>query len=678
MLGEKVPISTREGNTEQDILKEARERARFATDSWDENYREAKDDLVFLSGEQWSEQEKAERTTEGRPALVLNQLPKFVDQVLGDQRQNRPSINVAAVNTQASGKVASMNGKEYNLAEVYEGLIRNIEYTCNAEASYDQAFQQAVESGFGWLRVYTDYSDNDSFDQDIMIKAIRDRFSIVIDPRTQEVDGSDMNWCFITESMSRDEFRKRYPNAQMGELTDTDNWWLADDSVRVAEYFTREPITREVLLLSDGRTVYKDEVKDVLDELEATGIVIQRSRNVKTYKVVWRKITAFETLEGPKDWVGSTIPIIPVWGKEIIINGQPKYRGLIRHSKDAQRMHNYWMSIVTERVALAPKAPWVGPANAFQGYEQYWNSANRKNYSWLPYNPQASQAPQRQAPATMPNAEIQLAMSAIDEIKNTIGMYDASLGQASNETSGKAIIARQRESDTGTFAFVDNLSRAIRRVGKVCIEIIPKIYDAERMVRIRFRDGKGDNVVLNQTILDIQTGKEVLVHDITVGKYDVVVNTGPSYNTQRMEAAESMMQFVQAMPQAGQVAADLIAQNMDWVGADDIAKRLKQTLPPNMLDPEEAQELGIQPPQPPQPTPQEQMALQIEQMKLESQKIKAQTDIQKAQIDLEMKKIEVQNKAAEETNRMNQSSANNKELAATVKQLVAQALAEIQ
>lgn len=670
------PIKTRKGNTKDDILFEARKRAEFAATSWDENYRESKDDLRFLSGEQWDAQERANRKQEGRPALVLNQLPKFVDQIIGDQRQNRPSINIAASNTQAtSTKATSMNGKSYSLAEVYEGLIRNIEYTCNAEAAYDEAFQQAVESGFGWLRVYTDYSEMDSFDQDIKIKSIRDRFSVLIDPRTQEVDGSDMDWCFISEMVDREEFRKRYPNAQMGELSDDTQWWLTDDSVRVSEYFIREPVTREILLLSDGRTVYKDEVKDVLDELKKSGVTIQRSRRLKTHKVIWRKITAYEVLEGPKEWVGHTIPVVPVWGKMIMIDGQPNYRGLIRNSKDAQRMHNYWMTTVTEKVALAPKAPFVGPANAFKGYEHYWNEANRKNFAYLPYNDTSNIPPQRQAPTAMPTAEIQMARSAIDEVKNTIGMFDASLGQASNETSGRAILARQREADTGTFAFVDNLSRAIRRVGKICIEIIPKIYDSERAVRIRFRDGKGENIMINQTILDIQTGKEIVVHDLSVGKYDVVVNTGPSYNTQRMEAAESMMQFAQAVPQAAQVIGDLIAQNMDWVGADQIAERLKKVLPPNLLSPEEMEDLEIQPPQPPQPTPQEQMAMEMEKMKLESQKLKAQADMQKAQIDLKIKQMDLQAEQIKMNQQSSQSSANNQELAATVKMLVAQALA---
>lgn len=676
------PIKTRDGNKDDDILAEARERAMLAKDAWTENYDNAKEDVVFLSGSQWTEQEKKVREEEGRPALTLNQLPKFLDQVLGDQRQNRPSIKVQPTNVEGSQKVTTVNGKQYTLAEMYEGLIRNIEYTSGAEASYDTAFQHAVESGFGWLRVYTEYSDDDAFNQDIKIKAIRDRFSVLIDPRTQEPDGSDMDWCFITEVMSKKEFYKRYPDAQLGELTGDNNYWMMDDSVRVAEYFRREPITREVLLLSDGRTVYKDEVKDVLDELSQSGITVVRSRKVKTHKVLWRKITAFETLEGDIEWVGRTIPVIPIWGKDIIIDGQPHYRGLIRYAKDAQRMHNYWMSTVTERVALAPKAPFVGEAEAFEGYEQYWNVANTKNLSYLPYNSRAKTPPQRMANASMPTAEIQMAMQGIDEIKNTVGMFDASIGKQSNETSGRAIMARQREGDVATFAFVDNLTRGIRRVGKILIEIIPKIYDSERAIRIRFKDDTGDNVQINQAVLDVQSGKTVLIHDISLGKYDVVVNTGASYTTQRMEAVESLMQFVQAIPQAGAVAMDLIAQNMDWTMADELAKRLKKILPQGILDPQEMQEAGIQPPPPPQPDPTVQAKLQEMQLNMQITQQEAQANIQIEQLKIEQEKIRTQALLAKSQMdaqaKMTQPNIDPQQLEGAVRQMVARAVAELQ
>lgn len=676
MFTGKEPISVRDGNTEDDILREARQRAKKAEEAWSYNYDEAKKDVSFLSGAQWNEREKTIREQEGRPALTLNQLPKFIDQVVGDQRQNKPAISVHPTTTSGGAEVISQTGKKYTLAEIYEGLIRNIEYNCLAEAAYDMAFQQAIESGFGWLRVYTDYTSNDAFEQDIMIKGIRDRFSVLIDPRAIEVDASDMNWALITELMSRAEFEKRYPDAMIGEITSDSGWWLSDDSVRVAEYFTREPVTRETVLLSDGRVTYKDEIKDVLDELAQKGITIVRSRKVKTYKVYWRKITAWEVLESKREWVGDTIPLIPVFGKNIMINGQPIYMGLIRHAKDAQRMHNYWMTTVTERIALAPKTPFVGPATAFEGYERFWNEANRKNLAYLPYNDRASSAPQRVDSAPMPAAELQMAMQGIDEIKNTIGMFDASLGQRSNEQSGRAILARQKEGDTNTFAFVDNLSRAIRRVGKILIDIIPHIYDAERVIRLRLIDGTGDNVLINQSIIDMQTGQQVLIHDMSQGKYDVVVTTGPSYNTQRMEAADSLIQFVQAVPQAGQVAGDLIAKNMDWPGAEEMAKRLKKILPPNILDPQEMQEAGIPPPQPPQPTPQEQAEMQMAQMKLQEEQIKAQALAEKTKADIALKQLELQ----QEQMKMGQMAQGQQQdavqLAATVKQLVAQALAE--
>ncbi|MFW9601829.1 MAG: portal protein [Prevotella sp.] len=677
-------IKTRDSNSVEDILEEARQRAKFGIEAWTYNYDEAKKDVLFLSGNQWTEKEKTLREQEGRPALTLNQLPKFVDQILGDQRQNRPAIKVCAVDDDASQKVISQNGKEYSKAELYEGIIRNIEYSCMAESAYDTAFQHAVESGFGWLRVYTDYSTKDSFDQDILIKAIRDRFSVIIDPRAQELDASDMNWCLVTETMSKKEFDKKYPDAQMGTLSEDSQWWLKDDSVRVCEYFTREPAKRELLLLSTGETVYKDEVKDVLDEMAKNGITVVRSRKVNTYKVYWRKITAFEVLEGPTEWVGDTIPVIPVWGKDIMVSGQPIYRGLIRHAKDAQRMHNYWLTTVTERVALAPKAPWVGPAKAFSGYENFWNEANRLNLAYLPYNDQATSAPQRVAPAPMPTAEIQMAMQGIDEIKNTVGMFDASLGQKSNETSGRAILARQKEGDTGTFAFVDNLSRAIRRVGKILIDIIPHYYDSERLVRMRLIDGTGDNVLINRQVIDEQTGQQITIHDMSAGKYDVVVETGPSYNTQRAEMATMIQSLVQSYPNLMAVAGDLMVGAMDMPNADKISKRLKKTMPMGVLDEQEMQEAGIQPPQP-QPDPSLQLAqAKIQEIQLQAQisQQEAEANLQLEQIKLEQEKIKTQAlltktqmEAQTHAQNMQQNAGANE---SQIRQIVAKALADYQ
>lgn len=687
-------VKERDDNSEYAFLQEARERAAYGMERWQDNFRAAQEDIEFLAGEQWPQSVRTERAEEDRPCLTLNKLPQFVDQVLGDQRQNRPAIHIHAVEdnvtptqtpkkeelaqldpadaSRAKGKVPNTVGnQDYSLAEVYESLIRNIEYMSNAEAHYDTAFQHAVESGFGWLRVLTHYQNEDTFDQDCKIEAIPNRFNVILDPDCREPDYSDANWGFVIERITKKQFDKRYPGKAVGDLGDGSTFWVTEEHIAIAEYFWREPTKRTLLLLSDGKTVWQDEVKDVLDELAENGIQVIRERKVKTYKVMWAKITAHDVLEKQREWHGRTIPLIPVLGKEMTIGDQKFFRGLIRFAKDAQRMHNYWMTAATERVALAPKAPWIASDDMIDGRPE-WEDANKKNYSVLTYNQQPDGSrPQRDMPANMPAAELQLALSATDELKATVGIYDASLGNQSNETSGKAILARQRQGDRGTFAYIDNLSRAIRRVGQVLIEVIPRIYDGERVIRLRFADESGDWVKINETIRDDESGKDVLVHDIAAGKFDVTVKSGPSYATQRLEAADSLLQFVQAVPTSASVVLDLIAQNMDWPGAKDIARRLKKIVPPGVLDADEMEEAGIEAPQ---PTPEQ----QAEAAKAEATMAKAESDKQIAQLELEEQQVRLEEAkakaAAAQANIQNLGAP--QDMQAAIRAEVAEALAE--
>lgn len=674
------PIKTREDDTEETFLKEMRERAALSSDGWRDNFKLAQDDISFLAGDQWPEEVRKDREDEGRPCLTLNKLPQYVDQVLGDQRQNRPAIHIHPVeadNTEEAGKMMNVAGsKDYSLSEVYEALIRNIEYTSTAEDHYDRAFQHAVESGFGWLRVLTKYSTDDSFDLDIDIKSVKNRFAVLMDPFVNELDYSDANWCFISELMPEKEFDKRYPDAVRGDIGDTveSQWWIQDKKVRVAEYFYREPVTRELLLLSDGKVVWEDEVENVIDELAGLDVTIIRQRKVKTYKVKWMKVTASSILEGPVDWVGNTIPVVPVLGKEITVGDQSYLRGLIRYAKDGQSMHNFWMTASTERVALAPKAPFVGPAESIEGYEPEWQNANRDNGSMLRYNELPSgNYPKRETPPPMPTAELQLSRSFTDEMKETIGMYNASVGDRGSATSGKQELLQQRQGDRGTFTFPDNLDRAIRRVGQICVDIIPKAFDGERIARLRFQDGTGDWVKINETVTDEETDELVLINDMAAGKFDVTVKSGPSYQTQRIEAADSLMQFAQAVPAAAGVMSDLIAKNMDWPGADEIANRLKKILPPGTLTPEEMEEAGIEAPSS-EPTPEQ----QVQMAQSEADMAQASADIAKAESETAMaqaKTAEAQAKIAE----IEQAAtiAGPGTIEETVRNLVADALAEL-
>jgi hypothetical protein len=362
--------------------------------------------------------------------------------------------------------------------------------------------------------------------------------------------------------------------------------------------------------------------------MTAQGLVqIERTRDIDRDTVMRYLLSGDDVLEGPDDVVGRYIPIVPVYGPEYQDpdTGRTRYRSVIRYSKDAQRQYNYWQTTITEKVALSPKAPWVATKEQIKGYERIWSMANRENRAFLPYNhdPAAPGPPQRTPPAAVQAGEVQQAAQAIEDIKATIGLFDPSLGAVANETSGVAIRQRQIEGDTATFAWPDNLSRSIRQVGRIIADMIPRIYDTDRIVRIRGEDGSESAAQINHEAYDLERGEFRTINDVTMGKYDIAIATGPSYQTQRQEAADSLIRFIQAVPQAGAIAMDLVAGVMDWPQADKLADRLKRALPPGVLTQEEAQEAGIQPPQ---PDPRQQLEVQKEALEL--QKIQGQIEDQ--------------------------------------------------
>ncbi len=627
----KKPIQTRDGNDEKSILDQAKKRVEIAQKGWQDTFDSAKDDELFISGNQWDQQSLNLREEEDRPSLVINQLQQYVSRVAGAQKKQVQEIKISPTESSAKNKeteIKTVGGEDLKLSKVLEGVARNIQSISNAPAQYKTAYRQAL-GGIGWLRVLTEYSRQDSFDLDVKIKAISNRWSVLMDPDATESDYSDANYCFVSERITREEFAKRYPDKITGDLAsnNTDGvWWGDEKTITITEYFRREPAKRTLLLLSSGETVFKDEVKDVLDELEEQGITVERERVVDTYKVIWSKITANSVLEKDREFPTSTIPIVPVLGREVNIEGKRFYQGLITNAKDPQRMLNYWQSAATERISLAPKAPYLAEAEAIEGHEAQWKTANTKNWAVLMYN-KGNTKPTREAPPMMPIAEMNMAQNMQASIQSSIGIYDASIGKASNETSGRAILARQSEADTGTFEFTDNLANAMRRIGILLVELIPKVYDTQRILRIKNPDGSGDFVEINKVVEDEETGKEVVINDLAMGKYDVTVTTGSSYATKRIETADSMLQFMTAVPQASQVASDLVAENMDFNNSEEIAVRLKKTLPPHLLSPEEQEEIAKNTPQQeaPPPSPEE---------------IKAQTDMQMKQLDMQMKQQE--------------------------------------
>ncbi|RMF05642.1 MAG: hypothetical protein D6773_05030 [Alphaproteobacteria bacterium] len=635
--GERRPEITRDGSTDEHILEEARKRSASALEFWSDVYKEADEDAAFADGNQWPDSVVRERESLGQSSLTINTLPQYIDQVLGDARRNSPSIKVSPADDAAEGQeVEGFSGERYTLAKVYEGLIRQIERDSSAEAHYDTAIAEAVIGGIGWLRVYSAYAAETTFDQVIRVKSVRGRSNVLLDPSAVEPDMSDANYGFVLTDLDRETFEKRYPRAQPGSLGGDPE---RDDVVRIAEYYSREPYDREAVLLSTGETVWRDEIKDVEDEMAAKGIVVVRSRKVRSHKVIWRKITANSVLEGPTVIPCSTIPLVPVFGKEIYYEGRPHYRGVIRPARDAKQVHNYWISAATDAVASSPVAPWLVTPAQIAGYEASWQDANRGNPAVLVYNSTQDGRPTREPPVPMPVAQIQMAREFSDLIKSTTGMYDASLGARSNETSGRAILARAEAADIQNFAYADNLARAIRRVGIIMVEMIPKIYDTERVIRIRREDTEGDWIRINQTVIDDETGEEVKIADMQVARMDVDVRSGPSYGTQRQEAVETMMELFRVVPQIGGAAVDILARHMDWPGADQLADRARKLLPKGLI--EETDKSDAEGEQAQQgPTPEEQLAMakiEAEMADAEATKAEAAARIAEAQRAAEMR-----------------------------------------
>ena len=587
----------------QDVLSTMRKRLQMAISALSESREDELDDLRFYAGSpdnhwQWPADVLATRgavqgqTINARPTLTINKLPQHVRQVTNDQRQNRPSGKVIPADDRADPEVA----------EIYNGMVRHIEYISDADVAYDTACENQVAYGEGYIRILTEYCDDDTFDQDIKITRIRNSFSVYMDPTIQDPCGADAKWCFVTEDLQRAEYERMFPDASPLSTLQTQgvgdqsiSVWINQDTVRIAEYYYIE-YDRATLLLYPGN-VTAFEGSPEAKQMKQMGIKPLRSREVNAKRVKWCKTNGYEMLES-NDWAGRWIPIIRVIGNEFEVDGKLYVSGLVRNAKDAQRMYNYWTSQEAEMLALAPKAPFIGYGGQFEGYEMQWKTTNTQNWPYLEVNPDVTDGagavlplPQRAAPPLPQTGLIQAKMGASDDIKSTTGQYDTSLGATSNERSGKAIMARERQSDTGTYHYVDNLARAVRHVTRQLVDLIPKIYDTQRVARIIGVDGDTDMVKLDpmqqEPVREIRDQNNIVIDKIynpSVGKYDVVVTTGPSYLTKRQEALDAMGMILQSNPQLWQVAGDLFIKNMDWPGAQEMAARFAKIIDPKIME----------------------------------------------------------------------------------------------
>jgi hypothetical protein len=580
------------GGSEVEFLSQAVKRFNRSGAAEAINRKMAVDDLKFKNGDQWPADIRMQRTQDKRPCLTINKTKTFIHQITNDQRQNRPAINVSPVGDKS----------DPNTAKMLKGLIKQIERQSNADVAYDTGFDNAVSNGWGYWRIFTEYEDEDSFDQVIRIGRIRNPFRVYLDPDSQEPDGSDAKWGFISDLLTREDFKSQYPDKDQCEwseigIGDEYREWTTQTHIRVAEYFYCKYKKRRLVALGNGHIGFYDELAPDIKSMVDSGLIsVDREREVEGKQICWDTITYKQILEH-HDWAGKWIPIVKVIGDEVDVEGKISLSGIIRDAKDPQRMYNFWCTAETELIALAPKAPWIMEEGQIEGHENEWKQANIKSYAYLTYkgtsiSGKPTAPPQRQQFVGPPTGVVNAKIGAAQDMQAVTGIrFDATQQERMYDESGKALRELKRVGDLGNFHYVDNLSRSLRHTGRILIDLIPKIYDTPRVLTILREDDKEEHIKLDPSLSvpykkgDPNSEKPMGLFNPKVGEYEVAVTIGPSFATKRAEASESMINFLKALPQTAPMVADLIAKNQDWPGAEEIYERLASQLPPNLQKP---------------------------------------------------------------------------------------------
>ena len=594
---------------EKDIIARAQDNFKSCLD-WEALSRQRfRDDMRFLfadsdNQDQWEPSVKARRHMATQPMITINKVHTHWLMIVNQMKENKPSIQVHPTNGEAS----------YEAAQIYEGLIRHIEYKSNAKVAYDIASEQQVGGGIGYVQVITKYADDSTFDQEIFIKEIPDALSVYLDPHIKKRDGSDAKFAFVYEDMPRREFERKYPNIKV-PTTNGNQQWVTKDIVKVATYFEKE--TRKEWLYSitndDGSVRFMRESDITIEERKLFSEIIRQGgegidrRRIDKHVIRKYLIGGTEVLE-KGIWPGTYIPIARQVGEEVIIEQRLDRKGIVRYMKDAQRAYNYNASAALEYGALQSKSPYIAPVEAINGLENYWATANTENHAYLPYNnadEQGNPVPMPQKASAPMGAPVYMdgMATANMEMMMTSGQYDQTFGEQSQELSGVSIDKRINQGNRATFHFQDAQANTIQFIGKIIIDLIPKIYDTKRIVRILGEDGSEDQIMVDpqakQAIIQNEQEAEAKVQTIfnpNVGKFDVVAECGPSYDTKRSEAFDAMTGLLKSQPALSQVIGDLYMGAADFPGADKLQERMRNWIPQSILGtgPSEQEQLMMQ------------------------------------------------------------------------------------
>ena len=650
-------------NEKERVLVEMRRRVVEAYEYWEPTHEAGREDVNKSYVDQWDPEVRRRRQAEMRPVISVNGIPQYINNTVAAGQRN--TIGVKYV--QAGGLEESSPGaidKQITLsyAQIMSGFARKIEMQSNADTKYIRALQHAVEAGIGWLRVDIHPDMSDPFANEIWLEHVRNRWSVLADPRAVQPDLSDMKFAFVHEMISVAEFAARYPNFYKegthplndaggfaGVVGQQQQWWGNEDGVRIFDYYRKEVIDREYVLLIHPETrerlpLRTDEVSNIIDELKERGFEEKGRMKYPTPEVRILRTTRGHVLEEDHHWPGMRIPLVPCVGRQIDFQDSTMFLSQVRYAIEPQEMRNVWASAATEKIMQSPKNPWILPSSALSDdtIRQNWENADEQNPYFLEWddseNP--SQPPFRNNDATMPTSELQMAGFFTNMMQEAMGIYQANLGQRSNETSGVAIQRRQDAGAAAQIGFLFSQAGMVRSVGDILRELIPKVYNDDRLVTIINDEGEDIRFHINHYITDRETGKKTLINSLNLARYDLRVSVGPSSVAQREEFAEVMKVLVGNNPQLMQVGGDLIIRALNIPYGDVLAKRWRtMVLPPSALTEEERR---MMPPR--EPTPEEVIAkekvnleqkeLQVRNVELEAAKVKADAETKIAQLKL--------------------------------------------
>lgn len=583
---------------EEDIVARAHERFKQCQD-WESDARQRfKDDIRFLyadpdNQDQWDAAVKARRQIQVQPMVTINKTHTHFLHVVNEAIENKPAIKISATGGDAT----------YESSQIFGGVIRHIEYKSKAQIAYKTACRQQVGGGIGYWRIVTDYADENSFDQEIFIKEVPDALSVFLDPHIKTQTGRDARFGFIYEDMPKDKFDKKYPNLELVPVygNGVQNW-IMKDTVRVAHYYEVEE-KKEWLYAAPGESgdtefLRESEIetnhRKLLNEAIKSGstdIMRRRvdKRTVKSYVIAGNKIAEKGV------WAGKYIPIIRVPGEEIVIENRLDRKGLTRYLKDAQRAYNYNTSASLEFGALQSKVPYLAPVEAIEGLENYWSTANTDNHAYLPWNHADENGnpipkPERQQPPTSATAYLEGMQAAEREMMMSSGQYEATFSEQGNEVSGVALDGRKKQGERVTFHFRDAFADAIAFTGEQLIDLVPKIMDTKRIVKIMAEDGEEQSIQIDpkapqatQLQENASENKIAAIFNPNVGKYDVVAEVGPNFDSRRQEAFRAMKELIAAVPELSRVIGDLFMGTADFPVAEKLQERMRNWIPKEIL-----------------------------------------------------------------------------------------------